>query len=212
MNKADFEVASGVSVSRETFANLERYVDLVRKWNPTINIVSRKSLDDVWSRHIVDSVQAFTCVKCTGPWVDIGSGGGFPGAVIGILAKELSPNCQVTLIESDQRKSAFLRTVSRETSSGFRVIAKRIEEVEPQCADVISARALADLSTLLEFCERHLKPTGSAVFPKGITWKKEVEAAQREWKFELDPITSVTEPQAVILKIKGIERARSVPS
>ncbi|GAB5438712.1 16S rRNA (guanine(527)-N(7))-methyltransferase RsmG [Falsiruegeria mediterranea] len=207
MNRADFELVSGISVSRETFSNLERYVDLVRKWNPTINIVSRKSLDDIWNRHIVDSVQAFTCLKCTGSWVDIGSGGGFPGAVVGILARELSPNCPVTLIESDQRKSAFLRNVSRETSSGFRVIAKRIEDVEPQYADVISARALADLSTLLEFCEHHLKSSGSAVFPKGVTWKKEVEAAQREWKFELDPITSVTEPQAVILKIKGIERA-----
>ncbi|SLN69385.1 Ribosomal RNA small subunit methyltransferase G [Falsiruegeria litorea R37] len=212
MKKDAFERATGLNVSRETFKRLETYVALVKKWNPAINVVSRKSLDDIWPRHIVDSVQLFTCIETSKSWLDLGSGGGFPGAVISILANEFSADTSVTLVESDQRKSAFLRNVSRETSSDFRVISKRIEQVEPQHADVISARALTNLSGLMAFCERHLNPAGVAIFPKGATWKKEVSEAQRDWQFEVDTITSITEPQAVILKIKGIERARSVPS
>lgn len=212
MKQKEFEEITRLSVSRETFERLETYVELVKKWNPTINIVSRKSLGEIWTRHIVDSVQVFSVVKDASSWLDMGSGGGFPGAVIGILATEFSPMTNVTLMESDQRKSAFLRNVSRETSSGFKVISKRIEQAEPQNADVVSARALTDLKGLLSFCERHLTSSGTAVFPKGVTWKKEIEEAQREWHFQVDPITSITEPEAVILKIKGIERARSVPS
>ncbi len=196
-----------MDVSRETFERIEVYVELVKKWNPVINVVSRRSLEAIWARHVIDSVQVFLCVKELGSWLDLGSGGGFPGAVIGILSNQASVDSRVTLMESDQRKSAFLRTVSRETSCGFKVISKRIEQAEPQGADVISARALTDLKGLFAFCERHMKPSGSALFPKGATWKKEVTEAQREWKFDFDPITSITEPEAVILKIKGIERA-----
>lgn len=207
MKQSDLERATGLNVSRETFSRLETYVDLVRKWNPAINVVSRKSLEGIWDRHIIDSVQVYSSTTVGNYWLDIGSGGGFPGAVVAILAAEFSPNTSVTLMESDQRKSAFLRTVSRETSVGFKVISKRIEQAEVQNADVVSARALTDLSGLLAFCERHLKQSGVAVFPKGASWKKEVSDAQREWKFDVDPITSITEPEAVILKIKGIERA-----
>jgi 16S rRNA (guanine527-N7)-methyltransferase len=212
MNQQEFEKITQLNVSRETFERLETYVELVKKWNPAINIVSRKSLDDIWSRHIVDSVQVFSVIHNATSWLDMGSGGGFPGAVIGILAREFSPDMKVTLMESDQRKCAFLRNVSRETSSEFKVISKRIEQADPQNADVVSARALTDLGGLLSFCERHLNASGTAVLPKGASWKKEVTEAQRDWQFQLDPITSITEPEAVILKIKGIERARSVPS
>ncbi len=207
MKKEEFEQIAQINVSRETFERLEMYVELVKKWNPAINVVSRKSLDAIWRRHIIDSVQVFTCGPRSGSWLDMGSGGGFPGAVIGILTREFSFDTEVTLMESDQRKSAFLRTVSRETSCDFKVVTKRIEKAVPHAASVISARALTDLTGLLAFCERHLEPSGCAIFPKGSTWKKEAFEAQREWKFDFDPITSITEPEAVILKIKGIERA-----
>ena len=201
------ELATSLDVSRETIERLKVFEAVLRKWNPKINLVSRSSLTTLWQRHIIDSVQVFRCVAPRGHWVDLGSGGGFPGLVVAILAKAECPELKVTLIESDQRKATFLRTAARETGSTCEVIAGRIEEIPPQRADILSARALADLSGLLGFAERHLAPGGISLFPKGVTWEKEVAAARRQWKFDADPITSRTEDGAVILKIEGVSRA-----
>ncbi|MEX5598223.1 16S rRNA (guanine(527)-N(7))-methyltransferase RsmG [Pseudophaeobacter sp. C1-32P7] len=195
-----------LNVSRETLDRLKIFEQVLQKWNPKINLVSRNSLDDLWTRHIIDSVQVFRCVSPPNHWVDMGSGGGLPGVIVAIMAAEESPNTKVTLIESDQRKSAFLRTAARECGAKLTVISKRIEQADPQNADVLSARALADLSLLLEFSERHLSPTGTALFPKGANWKKEVDNARQRWRFDFEPITSLTEPDAVVLKIEGVAR------
>nr|WP_251134461.1 16S rRNA (guanine(527)-N(7))-methyltransferase RsmG [Falsiruegeria litorea] len=196
-----------MDVSRETFEKLEAFDALLKKWNPKINLVSRKSLADVWVRHISDSLQVYSCLNASGHWVDLGSGGGFPGVIVAIVASVENPGLNVTLVESDQRKSAFLRTVLRETVSVGMVITDRIENIEPLDADILSARALSDLPRLLEFSQRHLKSTGIALFPKGATWKKEVEEAKQEWNFDFEAVKSVTEPSAVVLKIKGVELA-----
>jgi 16S rRNA (guanine527-N7)-methyltransferase len=202
----NFEETPSIDVSRETRERLEIFADLIRKWNPRINLVSRRSLDDLWQRHIVDSIQVFRSLEASGHWVDIGSGGGLPGVVIALIAVEESPDLQVTLIESDQRKSAFLRTAARETGASFRVISDRIEKVEPQNADTLSARALADLTALMGFAERHLSENGTCVFPKGATWQKELSAARQEWNFEATGVKSLTDSEAVILKLRGISR------
>ncbi|WP_372571538.1 16S rRNA (guanine(527)-N(7))-methyltransferase RsmG [Ruegeria jejuensis] len=197
---------AGFDVSRETIERLTIYADLVRKWNPKINLVSKPSLETLWTRHFVDSLQVAQIATPNGHWVDIGSGGGFPGLVVAIAAMEIEADLRFTLIESDQRKCAFLRTVLRETGCEAKVLAKRIESVDPQQADIVSARALADLETLFSFCDRHLKPEGVALFPKGVSWKKEVDNAAKQWNFTADAITSLTEPNAVILKIRGNAR------
>lgn len=197
---------SDQDVSRETIDRLEVFASLLKKWNPKINLVSRNSLSDLWSRHIKDSIQVFRSVKADGHWVDLGSGGGFPGAVVAILAAEETPQLRVTLVESDQRKSAFLRTVIRETGVSCLVQAQRIESIPPMQANILSARALADLPTLLEFAERHLGNGGIGLFSKGVTWEKELEAAREQWHFEATPVPSLTEPNAVILKIEGLTR------
>lgn len=197
-----------LSVSRETYQRLELYAELLRKWNPKINLVSKTTLDDLWTRHIVDSAQMFGMMKAGSTrWVDLGSGGGFPGLVIAVLAKELAPELQVTLVESDQRKCAFLRNVSRETECKATVIADRIEKIEPLGADTLSARALTDLNGLLGFAKLHLAETGICLFPKGVTWEKEVEDARDSWRFSMDVIKSETQENAVILKIGEIDYA-----
>ncbi|WP_170361053.1 16S rRNA (guanine(527)-N(7))-methyltransferase RsmG [Ruegeria arenilitoris] len=201
-----YEVFKGLDVSRETFSRLETYVELVRRWNPKINLVSRNSLNDIWSRHILDSVQVYRCSDVFHNWVDLGSGGGFPGMVCAIMAIEEAPAARFTFVESDQRKSAFLRSVARECGANCSIVSKRIESVDPLNADILSARALADLPTLLSFCDRHLKESGTALLPKGASWKKELNDARKEWNFDCEPITSLTEPQAVILRIKGVSR------
>ena len=200
------KIFDGLDVSRETFERLEAYVQLVQHWNPKINLVSRSSLNNIWERHILDSVQVYRLAPEFNNWVDLGSGGGFPGMVCAIMAIENAPEAQFTFIESDQRKSAFLRSVARECGAKCTVISKRIEMVDPMNADILSARALSDLRRLLSFCDRHLRKSGTALLPKGASWKKEVEDARKEWNFTYEPITSLTESQAVILRIKGVSR------
>lgn len=199
--------AEALNVSRETFAALQDYAQLLEKWNPRINLVSRNSLGQLWQRHIQDSLQlADLAPNPCKHWVDLGSGGGFPGLVIAILAKETGSPQQVTLVESDMRKATFLRTVIRELSLPATVINARIEQVDPLNADVLSARALADLSDLLGFAERHLAPSGTALFPKGIQWEKELFQAQSQWNFHHRVDKSLTENGPVILSITGVSR------
>lgn len=196
----------GLDVSRETLQRLETFEQVIQKWNPKINLVSKSSLEHLWMRHIADSIQVFRCADPVGHWVDIGSGGGFPGLIVAILAADEAPDMKVTLIESDQRKSAFLRTAARECAVKTTVLTERIEKTEPQEADILSARALADLSTLLEFSERHLSSEGVALFPKGESWKKEVDNARQQWQFVAEQVKSLTEQEAVILKIREVAR------
>jgi 16S rRNA (guanine527-N7)-methyltransferase len=138
--------------------------------------------------------------------VDIGSGGGFPGLVVAILSREFAPDRVVTLVESDVRKSAFLRTVSQDLSLNTRILAKRIEDVSPLKANVLSARALADLRELLGYSARHLHRNGTALFMKGASWQKELEEARSLWSFDLRLHKSKTNPDAAILEIKDIQR------
>lgn len=196
-----------MSVSRETKQRLDIYAQLLEKWNPKINLVAKSTLQHMWERHFEDSLQLSRLIPAhTEKLLDIGSGGGFPGLVIAIAAIESGNPQFTTLMESDQRKCAFLRTVLRETAAQGKVVTERIETAEPQKADVITARALADLSQLLAFSKRHLKPEGTALFLKGRNWRKELEEAEQRWNFEWNALESSTEEGAVLLEIKGISR------
>ena len=197
-----------LNVSRETLDRLKTYEALLQKWNPAINLVAKSTISEALTRHFVDSAQIFDLTPPeTHHWVDIGSGGGFPGLVVTIMAADARPEMKTTLIESDLRKSTFLRTVIRETGIQAEVIAERIEKAPAQQADVLSARALASLNDLLGFAERHLSPKGLAVFPKGKTSVDEIDAALENWRFDLHKEISQTDPDAVILRIRNISRA-----
>ena len=156
-----------MNVSRETLADLEAFERLVRQWNPKINLVSKSSLEDIRTRHIEDSLQLYELNNRAGKWLDLGSGGGFPGLVLAIADKNGARSNQFHLVESDQRKCAFLQTAARELGLEVQIHSQRIEQLEPQEADVVSARALADLPSLLELAHRHMKPDAVAYFPKG---------------------------------------------
>lgn len=197
-----------LSVSRETFERLTILAELLEKWNRRINLVSKQTIPNLWERHIADSAQILREVEILKDthWVDIGSGGGFPGLVIAASASDQDFDLKVTMIESDIRKCSFLRSALREMGVSGDVICERIESATPQKADILSARALSDLTKLLEFSEIHLAAGGTAIFPKGVNWKKEVKAAQESWSFRYEAITSGTQEGAVILKIGDISR------
>lgn len=194
------------NVSRETLAQLRDFESLVQKWTKKINLVSNRDADQIWERHIVDSVQIYELAPKEGSWLDIGSGGGFPGIVVAILAKAENSKRRFTLVDSDQRKCAFLRTAARELKLNVGVVSERVEKMAPMNADVMSARALDDLDGLLSHMERHLISGGTALFPKGASWKNEHEAAQKNWSYEIEPTKSETNPDAIILKIEELSR------
>ena len=195
------------NVSRETTDRLETYRQLLLRWNPKINLVSKSTLADAWKRHMVDSAQIFELAPENARlWADFGSGGGFPGAVVAIMALEKSPDMAITLVESDQRKAAFLRTVIRETGAKAAVLARRVEQVDPLSANVVSARALAPLTALLGFAETHMATGGTAIFPKGATADKEIAVALESWRFDCEKIPSETDESGLILRIGDIER------
>ena len=197
----------GLDVSRETAERLAEYAALLRGWNPKINLVSKQTLAAVETRHFADSAQLLALAPADATtWADLGSGGGFPGLVVAILAIEARPALRVTLVESDQRKAAFLRTVAQRTGVPVAVLAERIETIPPLGADVLSARALARLATLLDYAQLHLAPSGTALLPKGANWRAEVAEALERWRFRCENLRSATSPDAAILRIGEIHR------
>lgn len=207
-NVQDLSIA-GQNVSRETWERLEAFDALLRRWTLVVNLVSRASLPVLWERHIEDSAQLFAaCPENACSWLDLGSGGGLPGLVVAILAHELRPGLQVTLVESDARKATFLRQAVQALKLDVGVHTERIESLAPQGADVISARALAPLRTLLGYAHRHLCASGVALFPKGARHAEEIAEARKSWEFSLDLLPSQSDPEAAILIIKDLYSAR----
>jgi len=201
----DFRAA--FDVSRETMARLERHLTLLERWNPRINLVSRTTLPDAWSRHVADSAQLWRLRPPDARlWLDLGSGAGFPGLVIAALAAEASPGLLVRLVESDQRKAAFLREAARAAGLGVEVLDARVESLPPQGADVVSARALAPLAALLPMLEKHRRPGGIGLFPKGGTVHKEIADASTHWRFDHKIYASLIEQKAAIVEIGAIDR------
>jgi 16S rRNA (guanine527-N7)-methyltransferase len=195
----------GLDVSRETMADLVEFSELATKWNAKINLIARGTTKTIWERHIVDSAQLYRFASSGyGKWVDIGSGGGFPGIVMAIIGKEKSKDARFILVESDQRKATFLRTAARELELPVEVIAQRIETAPPQAADIVSARALTSLSGLIPLTLRHLKTDGVALFHKGRQAGNEIADAKKNWSFDLEEYPSITDPEARILAIQRI--------
>jgi 16S rRNA (guanine527-N7)-methyltransferase len=201
-------VWAACDVSRETLERLRVHQRLLDQWNPRINLVSRASLPHAWDRHFADSAQLWRLAPAGARlWLDLGAGAGFPGLVVAAIAAERAPNLHVHLIESDGRKATFLRTVARAAGLAVTVTDARIEMTPGVGADILSARALAPLDTLLAHAERHRRETGICLFPKGETVHNEIAEARRIWQFEPRIHPSLTDPRAAIIEIGAMNRA-----
>jgi 16S rRNA (guanine527-N7)-methyltransferase len=199
----------GQIVSRETYDKLRDYESLIQKWNPSINLVAKSTLSDIWERHIVDSAQVYYAASAglSGNFTDIGSGGGLPAIVIALLAQGADKQFQMTMVETDKRKSVFLRTAIRELGlNNTNVLNERIENVQIPVSKFISARALAPLTELFGFAEKLSDDKTTFLFQKGKNWLSEIEIAQNHWSFDYEAIKSETDSNAVILKIRGLSR------
>ena len=198
-----------LNVSRETTERLEAFQALVKKWTKSINLIAPNTVADMWTRHIVDSIQLYPLAPDSYTnWADLGSGGGFPGIALAIMAREQQTNAVFTLIESDTRKATFLRTAARELELNVRVLDERLEIAAPQDADVVSARALSPLDQLFTQIERHIHPDGVSIIPKGRNFQAEIDQAKQNWSFELELVPSKTDAEAKILIVRGLNRER----
>ncbi|MBB3459215.1 16S rRNA (guanine527-N7)-methyltransferase [Rhizobium sp. BK313] len=200
---------NGVRVSRETQGRLQHFAELFQKWAKTINLVAPSTVDDLWRRHIADSAQIFQLHPKPSHWVDLGSGGGFPGIITAILLSEQADG-HVDLVESNQKKAAFLRVCLRECEARGAVHAIRIEEapkVIPNC-DVISARALAELDVLLDYAAPWMERNENIrlLLHKGRDYEREVQKARGRWEFDLVKHSSVVERDSVVLELNRPRR------
>jgi 16S rRNA (guanine527-N7)-methyltransferase len=199
---------NGISVSRETVQRLERFEALFQRWAKAINLVAPSTKADFWQRHIADSAQIFQLSPHPHTWVDLGSGGGFPGIITAIFLAELG-NGWVHLVESNQKKASFLRTALTETGGRGSVHPVRIEQAPsliPTC-DLISARALAELPLLLDYCSPWMaaRPDVKAFLHKGRDYASEVNKANGRWSFDLIQHASAVEDDSVILEISNLQ-------
>ncbi|MBB2171256.1 16S rRNA (guanine(527)-N(7))-methyltransferase RsmG [Gluconacetobacter asukensis] len=182
---------------------LECFAEILTRWNGRINLVSPRDLPHLWDRHIADSLQLASLIPPGARLADLGSGGGFPGLIIAIAT-----DAEVTLIESDQRKAAFLREAARAAGARVTVLARRIEEVDIPPVQVVTARALAALPQLLEWSSRLLAPDGFCLFLKGRNVDDELTSAAADWHMAVSRLPSRTNADGTILKLGEITRAR----
>ncbi|MAZ03436.1 MAG: 16S rRNA (guanine(527)-N(7))-methyltransferase RsmG [Sneathiella sp.] len=196
------DFGSALNVSRETLERLRIYGELLQKWQKAINLVGKSTLPDLWRRHMLDSAQLLShTARTTGRWIDLGSGAGFPPLVIAICS-----DFEVHAVESDQRKCLFMQNISRETSAGVTVHNRRIEDMEPLEADIISARALAPLEKLLTLAEPFVRKDTELFFLKGQDVDEELTIASKCWNMEIKKLRSLTSEDGCILKISKLRR------
>ena len=192
------------SLPADAARRLRIYADLLVRWQATINLVSPSTLPDLWSRHIADSLQVQAAAPAAKHWVDLGSGAGFPGLVTAILLADIAGG-SVHLVESDKRKAAFLRTVSRETGTRVTIHVERIETFVPAHAspvDAVSARALAPLGKLVAYTEKFLLAGAIGVFPKGQQVDAELTALDRDRRFRFDSVPSRIQDRSSLVIVR----------
>lgn len=226
------DFAAEFGISRETLARLTTYAALLAQWQKAVNLVAPSTLNDVWRRHFADSAQLLALAPShPAAWLDLGSGAGFPGLVVAILlagrSRPTAPespgnhDCpgnqddngeaavRVTLVESDQRKAAFLREVARQTGVTVDILAIRIENLATRFklprGGVVSARALASLTGLLRLASPCLSGGSVGLFLKGREAESEVAEARRAWRFDARLVPSVTDPASRVVVVRDFE-------
>jgi 16S rRNA (guanine527-N7)-methyltransferase len=196
------EFAAATNVSRETLARLKAYAGLLEDWNSRHNLVSARSLEDVWRRHFWDSAQLAPLVPAKAQAIaDLGSGAGFPGLV---LAEMLRDKAIVTLFEATTKKCDFLKAAAQSMELSVSVQNTRMEDVTPQLFAVVTARACAPLPELLSYAQHFVGPNSVCLLLKGQNVGAELTEAHKSWKMKVRQIPSLTDPSGVILELKEL--------
>jgi 16S rRNA (guanine527-N7)-methyltransferase len=190
-----------IPVSRETEARLDAFVELLGTWQKTTNLVAPSTLPEIWTRHIADSLQLLALAPNARLWVDLGSGGGFPGIPVACVLADM-PGARMHLVESNGKKAAFLREAARIGSLPVTVHAQRIADFVPAFhghADVVSARALAPLEKLVADAYPLLKAGTKMLFPKGQDVGAELTEAAKYWTIGYEMAPSKTGDGQIVI-------------
>ncbi|VIO65577.1 Ribosomal RNA small subunit methyltransferase G [Bradyrhizobium ivorense] len=200
-------------ISREIEARLDRYVALLLEWQAKTNLVAPSTLPTLWTRHIADSLQLLSVAPSAKSWVDLGSGGGFPGVVLACALAEV-PGARIHLVERIAKKAAFLREAIRVTGAPGTVhladIGDTVDRI-PGPIDCVTARALAPLHQLIGFAEPWVKKGAKALFLKGQDVEAELTEATKYWKIVPELHSSRTGGQGWIVELGSIERRQGTP-
>jgi 16S rRNA (guanine527-N7)-methyltransferase len=197
-----------IPVSRETLARLDRYVDLLLEWQRRMNLIAPSTEPVVWTRHIADSLQLTALAPEARIWADLGSGAGFPGLAVACALADL-PGAEVHLVESKNKKAAFLREAAQITGAPVIVHAERIEDFVkhlPARFDIVTARALAPLTDLLTAAYPLLKSGAQGLFPKGQDVDAELTQAAKCWSIEANLVTSRTDSRGRIVDVRKAKK------
>jgi 16S rRNA (guanine527-N7)-methyltransferase len=201
-------------VSRETLERLDRFAALLFAWQRTTHLVAPSTLPHLWTRHIADSLQLLDLAPDARIWVDVGSGGGFPGLVIA-CALVSKPGAAIHLVEANARKAAFLREAQRITEAPAHIHAERMEAFAqrfPGPLDAICARALSPLNSLLRLTFSILhRPGVVGFFPKGKNAERELHDASNDWTMHATLVPSRTDPTGRIIVVRQVEPRRRLP-
>jgi 16S rRNA (guanine527-N7)-methyltransferase len=199
------EFRAALAVSRETEARLERYEVLLRQANQRLSLIADSTLDQIWTRHFLDSAQLFRFVADPQKTVvDIGSGAGFPGLVLAIMGLP-----KVHLIEHNMQKAAFLRSVAADLSLPVTVHAMKSQSVRPFPAGAVTARALKPLPVLIGLAHPFIGPQTVCIFPKGRRASEELAEARTRWRMDAESLPSLTDPESTIFRLSHISEARA---
>ncbi len=209
MSEDDYQALCRVAgpVSRETFERLRQFETIFGKWARRINLVAPSTLEGLWRRHILDSAQLLAIASDARDWADLGSGGGFPGAVIAILVHDRA-DVSVRLVESNRKKAAFLQNALSGLAPRAEILARRIEDVV-ECSpapEIVTARALAPLPRLLALTEPWLAAGTRALFHKGRDSGEEIKLAHDTWNLDLVQHRSSVDDDSVVLEISKAAR------
>lgn len=187
-------------VTRETFLRLEQYVNFIQAWNRQFNLVQEQTLKAVWQRHVLDSLQLMPYIKPVTSLVDLGSGCGLPGLVLSIAGVP-----EVHLVESISKKCIFMNHVVSSMNLNAVVWNERIEQ-HNRSYEVVVARALAPLGSLLALSARVSRETTDFLFLKGRTVEDELEESRKEWQFECQVYPSLTDAEAGIVHLRNVRK------
>lgn len=198
------------NVSRETFELLSRYVNVLTDWQAKMNLVSNNSLEQIWTRHIADSLQLYQHLNGDTKLVyDIGSGAGFPAIVLAIQSMVEQRDIKFKLIESITKKTVYLNAVKTELGlKNVEIINDRSENLKLPPANTVTARAVAALDKLLGFAYPLTDKHTALLFPKGKTYQAEIDEALKHWDFYVKVLKNEVEPEGVILKIGNLRKKR----
>ena len=205
----NYSILDGLNVSRETCLDFEKFISMIRSKNEELNIISQKSSinGEIRKRHIIDSAQAIDFVDLnSNTTYDLGTGGGMPGIVIAIIAKNLKKKMKMNLFEKSYHKSSFLKEVSKELNLETEIIQKDVFKIKELNSGTIMARAFKPMPLVLDLVYKNFSKYKNLILFMGKSGKKTLTETLKDWDFEYKEKRSLTSEDSFLLSIKNIKK------